>query len=125
MGKVINHQLLEQIGDPRKMSQRQLDQVMDRSEQALGISEKGMTSRILSIFIPKEGISRPLAFNDVIEGLGKVGADKANDVQTVLDILEESKVLFTNEACSYQLASNVLASQFFNKKGPAFPGESF
>ncbi|MFK7810219.1 MAG: hypothetical protein AB8F74_20620 [Saprospiraceae bacterium] len=115
MSKTISHQLLEQIGDPRKLSQRNLDNVLTYSERALTDVDKGLTTKILSIFIPKEGISRLLSFNEVMKTLGSGFSNKENTVQTVLDKLEEGKILSSTDDCAYRISSNALAAQLYNK----------
>ncbi len=115
MRKVIDHRLLERVGDPKQMAQRRLERIMTRTDAAAASTEDGLTRRILSLFIPREGVSRPLSFNAVMEGLGWSANEKTDLVQTVLDTLEEEDVLQTDDRCVYQLTSNVLAAQFFNK----------
>jgi WD40 repeat protein len=115
MSKTISHQLLAQIGDPRKMTQRNIDAILAKSEQSLNIADKGLTNRVLSTFIPHEGASRLLSFDALMDHLGTAYAGKENSVQTVLDVLTESNLLSATDNCDYRISSNVLATQLFNK----------
>ena len=115
MPRTISHQLVEQMGAPRKMSQRELDHTLSKIEQSINIADKGLTTKVLSVFLAQKGTSPLLSFHDISTSIGGENATKLNSLQTVLDLLEEADILQTNENCDYRIAGNVLAALLYDK----------
>ena len=60
MSKKIDNQLLDKIGNPKKLIERSLENQIRQAETSLGADASGLISKILLLFIPKEGSSLQL-----------------------------------------------------------------
>ena len=115
MRKTIDLNLLNKIGNPHNLAERNLEQLMEKAETGFGSKANGLSVKILSLFIPREGTNIPVEETQVVLQLTKNNAHNQSDILGVLKNLCTSKILLPEKNGRYHLASNVLASQIYNK----------
>ncbi len=115
MSKTLDILLLNKLGDPRKLAERDLEHLMESAEEPLGPAANGLTSKILSMFVPRDGTSIPMEESIITQQLTKEFNYDPRHVELVLESLQSSNILQDMGSGQLRMVSSVLAHQVYNK----------
>ena len=114
MSKKIDNHLLDKIGNPKKLIERSLENQLLQAESSLGADASGLISKILLLFIPKEGSSLQLPEAEIEERLLVDQNISSSEVRNILEKLKESGILIAENG-NYEIISPVLANHIYEK----------
>ncbi|MEZ4993221.1 MAG: hypothetical protein R2824_22555, partial [Saprospiraceae bacterium] len=114
MPKIINTELLNQIGHPNEMVDDMLDRRIEALETQLGLRDKGVGNRVLEMFLVN-GTRIQLSQSQVQQELSRqVGLDE-NIANRIIQELTEVGILRVTSAGRYEIANSFLARRAYQK----------
>lgn len=114
MPKVINTELLDQLGRPNEMVDEMLDRQIETLETQLGLRAKGVGNRVLSMFLvngTRVQLSKPQIEKEMKRQIGLEGPTTAR----IIDELSNAGILRITSAGRYEIANGFLARRAFQK----------
>ncbi|PHN07528.1 WD40 repeat domain-containing protein [Flavilitoribacter nigricans] len=114
MPKVINTELLDQLGRPNEMVDEMLDRQIETLETQLGLRAKGVGNRVLSMFLVN-GTRVQLSESSIQRELQRqIQLDPATTTRIIKE-LGDAGILRITSAGRYEIANSFLARRAFQK----------
>lgn len=114
MPKVINTQLLDQLGRPNEMVDEMLDRQIEALETQLGLRDKGVGNRVLSMFLVN-GTRVQLSEAHLQRELQRQIGLEPTTTSRIIKELGEAGILRITSAGRYEIANSFLARRAFQK----------
>lgn len=114
MPKVINSELLDQLGRPNEMVDKMLDRQIEALETQLGLRAKGVGNRLLGMFLVN-GTRVQLSESQIQQELQRqVGLENVTTTRIVKE-LTEAGILRITAGGRYEIANGFLARRAYQK----------
>lgn len=114
MPKVINSELLDQLGRPTEMVDEMLDRQIETLETQLGLRAKGVGNRVLSLFL-LNGTRIQLSETQIQKELHRqIGLEEETSSRIVKE-LSDAGILRITSGGRYEIANSFLARRAYQK----------
>lgn len=114
MPKIVNTELLDQLGRPNEMVDEMLDRQIETLETQLGLRAKGVGNRLLSMFLVN-GTRVQLSESHIQRDLERqIGLEPATTTRVIKE-LNDAGILRITSGGRYEIANSFLARRAFQK----------